>query len=128
MKNSTIGILVSILLVVSGCGGTKSDVVIVSKTLKKEVSVSTAVPGEFGDFSPASSNIFWVEGMVKNDSKEDLKNVELGFKCTDGTKTVLFSVDIPSIPAGKTIPYKTRIMESRVELRLLDEDPDIRVR
>ena len=127
MKKISIGVLVISLLSVWGCGGKKSDVVIVSKTLKKEVSVSTAVPGEFGDFSPASSNIFWVEGEVRNDSKEELKNVELGFKCTDGAKTVLFSVIIPSIPTGKTIPYKTRIMESRVELRLLDEDPDIRV-
>ncbi len=127
MKNTSIGFLVSTLLLVWGCGGKKSDVVVVSKTLKKEVSVSTAVPGEFGDFAPASSNIFWVEGEVRNDSKEDLKNVELGFKCTDGAKTVLFSVNIPSIPAGKTVPYKTRIMDSRVELRLLDEEPDIRI-
>ena len=127
MKSISTGIVIGALLFLSGCGGKKSDVVVTSKALKKEVSVSTAVPGEFGDLAPASSNIFWVEGEVKNNGDENLRNVELGFRCTDGAKNVLFSVVLPSLPSGKTIPYKTRIIESRVELRLLDEDPEIRI-
>ncbi len=72
-------LLISVLIVVlEGCAlEKKGDLVVVSKTLKKEKAASTAAPMEFGLPAASVGYSFWIEGRVKNTGEEDVKNVEV---------------------------------------------------
>ena len=61
-------LLISVLIVVlEGCAvEKKGDIVVVSKTLKKEKAASTAGPMEFGLPAASVGYSFWVEGKVEN--------------------------------------------------------------
>ena len=111
------------LLVVS-CSTPASDLSVVSKTLHRDVNASTA--GEMGDV-PSSGSIFWVEGTVKNSGSEEIRNVTIAFRVTDGRTNQVLSAEVPSVPAGKTVEFRTPVQGSRVELRLVEEEPDITV-
>jgi hypothetical protein len=120
-------LLICILVFLGGCRNEQESLVIVSKSLMKRVETSSAVPLEFGGFAPANSNIYWIEGRVKNASGVDAKNVELGFKCALGVETRVLYAKIDRVPAGKTVPFKTEVYQSRIDLQLpADGQPEIR--
>lgn len=109
-----------------GCVEKKQDVVILTKSFKKERSVNTAVPDEFSSFAPASQGInVWVEGKVKNEGTTDLNNVELSFKCKQGVETRVLTAVVKWLPAGKTVDYKTRLFASKIDVSLMNEEPEI---
>ena len=76
---------------------------------------------------PSSGSIFWVEGTVKNSGTEEIKNVTIAFRVTDGRTNQVLSAEVPSVPAGKTVEFRTQVQGSRVELRLVEEEPEITV-
>jgi hypothetical protein len=76
---------------------------------------------------PSSGSIFWVEGTVKNSGQEEIKNVTIAFRVTDGRTNLVLSAEVPSVPAGKTVDFRTPVQGSRVELRLVEEEPEITV-
>jgi hypothetical protein len=106
------------------CSGPASDLAVVSKTLKRDVNASTA--GGIGDV-PSSGAIFWVEGRVQNSGTNDLKNVSIAFRVTDGRSNLVLTADIQDVPAGKTVDFKTPASGSATELRLVEEEPAISV-
>ncbi len=108
----------------SGCFGGASDLSVVSKSLRHEVNASTA--GGIGEV-PSSGSIYWVEGKVKNSGTTDAGNVTLSFRVTDGASTVVLSAEVPAVPAGKTVEFRTPVQLSRTGLRLVEEDPGITV-
>lgn len=114
--------LLAILL--ASCSTPASDLSVVSKTLRRDVNASTA--GGMGDV-PSSGSIFWVEGTVKNSGTEEIKNVTIAFRVTDGRTNQVLSAEVPSVPAGKTVEFRTQVQGSRVELRLVEEEPEITV-
>ena len=113
-------------LIFAGCAETKQEVVVVSKKLKKQRETSTAVPDEFSSFAPAATGTsFWVEGTVRNDGGRDVSNVEIIFKCTEGTDTRVLVASVKLIPTGKTVPYKTKGFQSKYDVKLLEDEPEI---
>jgi len=106
----------------SSCSGGASDLAVVSKSLRRDVNASTA--GAIGDV-PSSGAIFWVEGKVKNSGATDVSNVTIAFRVTDGRTNLVLTAAVPAVPAGKTVEFRTPVEGSRVELRLVDEDPTI---
>ena len=115
-----------VFLPLAGCRRSAEDIVVVSRTLKKDVLVSTAVPSEFGTFAAASIPSFWVEGKVRNSGTTDARNVLLSFTCLYGKETKVLTAAVDLIPAGETVEFKTRPLESRFELRLKEEEPEVR--
>lgn len=122
----TLPVLVVLSLILASCGQSRKDLVVLTKTLKRETTASTAVPLEFGTFAAASSTSFWVEGKVQNTGDSDARNVLVSFKCGYGNETKVLSAEIDLIPARKTVEFRTRPVESRFELQLKDEDAEIR--
>ncbi|HMK38114.1 MAG TPA: FxLYD domain-containing protein [Bacteroidota bacterium] len=106
----------------SSCAGGASDLSVVSKSLRRDVNASTA--GGIGDV-PSSGAIFWVEGKVKNSGTTDVRNVAIAFRVTDGRTNRVLTAAVASVPAGKTVDFRTPVEGSRVELRLVEEDPTI---
>lgn len=115
--------LVGVLL--AACSTTPSDLVIVSRTLKGQANVNTSIPMEFGATAPPAGKIYWVEGKIRNTGEKDYRNVQLGFKCSDGSRKIILTAELPLVPAGKTVDFRTQQQSTQASLRLLEEDPDI---
>ena len=118
--------IIAVFIPLSGCRKSTEDIVVVSQALKKDILVSTAVPSEFGTFAAASIPSFWVEGKVRNSGTTDARHVLLSFACVYGSETKVLTAVVDLIPAGKTVDFKTRPLESRFELRLKEEEPEVR--
>jgi len=112
------------VLFLASCGGPASDLSVVSKTLHRDVNASTA--GGMGDV-PSNGAIFWVEGTVKNSGAEDVANVSIAFRVTDGRSRQVLTAEIPVVKAGATADFRTPVQGSQVELRLAEDEPEITV-
>lgn len=113
-------------LLLCGCFGGEEPVVVVSSRLTDRKEVSTAVPEEYSSFTPAAAGAtVWVVGEVKNGGEEEVTNVEIVFKCTDGVDERVLVATVPKIPAGETVMYRTKGYLSRYNVRLADEPPEI---
>ena len=128
MRNQSMRGFLSLIFFVLllGCAEKESAVIIVSKTLKKERAMSTAVPDEFSSFAPASLGYnVWVEGKVKNSGTTDVKNVVLSFGRTEGIEKRVLIAEVKRIPAGKTVEFKTRVSPTKYDPKFSDEEPEI---
>jgi hypothetical protein len=106
----------------------KQEIVIVTKQLKKARETSTAVPDEFSSFAPAAAGTnYWVEGTVRNDGAEDAANVDILFPCTEGVNERVMVATVKLIPAGKTVPFKTKGFLSKYEVKLREEEAEIMI-
>ncbi|HTS00640.1 MAG TPA: FxLYD domain-containing protein [Bacteroidota bacterium] len=114
--------LAAILL--ASCSGPAGDLAVVSKSLHRDVNASTA--GGIGDV-PSNGAIFWVEGKVKNNGTEDIANVSIAFRVTDGRSRQVLTAEIPVVKAGATVDFRTPVQGSQVELRLAEDEPEITV-
>jgi len=113
-------------VLLTACLKDNDSVVLLSAKLTNRAEVSTAVPEEYSSFAPASGGkTVWVEGKAKNQGMEDVTGIEIIFKCTDGIDARVLVASIPSIPAGKTVSFRTKGYQSRYNVRLLDEPPEI---
>ncbi|HTO93386.1 MAG TPA: FxLYD domain-containing protein [Bacteroidota bacterium] len=111
-------------LLLASCSGPAGDLAIVSKTLHRDVNTSMA--GGLGDV-PSNGAIFWVEGKVKNNGADDIANVSIGFRVTDGRSRQVLMAEIPLVKAGATVEFKTPPQGSQVELRLTEDEPEVTV-
>lgn len=110
----------------AGCSKT-GDIVVVTKELKSQTMTNMAVPDEFGTFASASTNQFWVEGTIRNNGTEEARNVLVSFKCRQGAENRVLSAELESIPAGQTVSFRTRPLDSKIHITLKeDEEPEIR--
>ena len=114
--------LLTILFI--SCSNPASDLSVVSKSLRHDVNASTA--GEIGEV-PSSGSIYWVEGKVKNNGETQVTHVTIAFRVTDGASTLVLSAEVPTVPAGKTVDFRTPVQVSHTGLRLVEEDPGITV-
>ena len=111
-------------LFLASCSGPAGDLAVVSKTLHRDVNTSTA--GGIGDV-PSNGAIFWVEGKVKNSGSEDIANVTISFRVTDGRSRQVLMAEIPLVKAGATVDFKTPPQGSQVELHLTEDEPEVTV-
>jgi len=119
----TLTIAAVLALLVAGCtAGGGGDLVVVSKTLKKQ---AHTVGAEFGAMATSVESLFWVEGSLKNAGQEERKNVVIRFTCTDGTSTHILVAQVPQVAPGATVPFKTRRFRTPGEIQMVDEDPEI---
>ncbi|MDH4069342.1 MAG: FxLYD domain-containing protein [Ignavibacteria bacterium] len=110
----------------TGCFKGEEPIVILSAVLTDRKEVTTAVPEEYSSFAPAAAGAtIWVVGEVKNRGDEDVANVEIIFKCTDGVDNKVLVATVPAIPAGKAVAYRTKGYRSRYNVKLSDEAPKI---
>jgi hypothetical protein len=120
VRHFCLGLLLAVLI--ASCTGGASDLTVVSKSLKRDVNASTA--GGIGDV-PSSGSIFWVEGQVKNSGADEVKNVSIAFLVTDGRSKLVLTAEVPAVPAGGTVDFRTPVQGSIMELRLVEEEPEI---
>jgi hypothetical protein len=104
------------------CSGPASDLSVVSKSIQHDVNASTA--GGMGEV-PSSGSIYWVEGKVKNSGETNVEHVTISFRVTDGASTLVLAAEIPAVPAGQTVDFRTPVQVSRTGLRLVEEDPGV---
>lgn len=116
-----------LLLAVSACSRNTDALVIVDKQLMSEANNSSAGGLDGGMSVPSTSSIYWVSGSIKNTGTEEAKKVSISFRLTDGSGKLVVTAQIPSIPAGKTAEFRTPPKTAVLPLRLVDEDPDIRM-
>ena len=122
-----VAVAVCAAFVLASCAGGASDLAIVNKVLKKDVNASTAGNPDLGMSIPSSGSIFWVEGSITNNGKEEAKKVSVAFRVTDGNAKMVLTAEIPSILPGKTVLFRTPPQGSRLDLRLTDDEPVISV-
>jgi hypothetical protein len=120
IRHFCLGLLLASLI--TSCTGGASDLTVVSKSLKRDVNASTA--GGIGDV-PSSGAIFWVEGQVKNSGADEVKNVSIAFRVTDGRSKLVLTAQVPSVGPGQTVDFRSPVQGSIVELRLVEEEPEI---
>jgi hypothetical protein len=52
-------------------------------------------------------------------------HVTITFRVTDGASMLVLSAVVPTVPAGKTVDFRTPVQVSRTGLRLVEEDPGV---
>jgi N-acetylmuramic acid 6-phosphate (MurNAc-6-P) etherase len=112
-----------VALALSSCTRGVSDLVLVTKSMKKDVNAAMTGAPELGMGVPASGSIYWVEGTMRNDGREEAKMVSIAFRVTDGNSTMVLTAVLPSVPPGKTVGFRTPPQGSRLALTLIDEEP-----
>lgn len=120
---STLAFLVTLALA-AGCTG-NSGVEVVSREVRSATNVSAAIPGEFGGSAPSMGELYWVEGTVRNTGTEEVRDVSITFRCTDGNNRRLFVAEVRRIPPGATVPFATDRYASPLKITLLEGDPEI---
>jgi hypothetical protein len=116
-------VAVTLMLLLAGCtAGGGGDLVVVSKSLKKQ---AHSVGSEFGAMATSVESLFWIEGSVKNAGQEEQKNVVIRFACTDGTSKHILVAQVPVVGPGATVPFKTRRFRTPADIQMLDEEPEI---
>ena len=120
---STLAFLVALALF-AGCTG-NSGVEVVRKEVRSAANVSAAIPDEFGGSAPSTGELYWVEGTVRNSGAEEVRDVTITFRCTDGNNRRLFVAEVRRIPPGATVPFATDRYPSPLKITLLEGDPEI---
>ncbi len=119
----TLAFLVALALF-AGCTG-NSGVEVVRKEVRSATNVSAAIPDEFGGSAPSTGELYWVEGTVRNSGAEEVRDVTITFRCTDGNNRRLFVAEVRRIPPGATVPFATDRYPSPLKITLLEGDPEI---
>jgi hypothetical protein len=98
--------LLLFLFCITGCSRNQ-NLVVVSKEIHRE-QLGLSVAGD--QFGSAAGSVVEnsVVGQVKNNSEEEVRDVELTFHASGGGQNFVLVARIPSIPAGKTVSFQTR--------------------
>jgi hypothetical protein len=89
--------------------------------------VSSAVPDEFAAAAPATTELYWIEGQIKNAGAAEVRNVAITFRATDGNTKRLFLAVVERISPGATVKFETERYPSPLQIKLVDEEPEIKV-
>jgi hypothetical protein len=102
-----------------GCSN-DHGLVVVSKEIRRE-SLGQAVAND--QFGSAASTVIEnvVVGRVQNTTEEDIPGVELTFHITGGGQNYALVAYLPSVPAGKTVPFETRRVRTQYTLAFKDD-------
>jgi hypothetical protein len=125
--NRWLFILALLSAILPSCNSASSDLSVVSKAIRREANISSAVPPEFAAAAPSTGELFWVEGKVKNGGTTDIVKVTITFRCTDGNTKRLFVAEVPRIPAGASVDFRTDKYPSPLEITFVDQEPEISV-
>ncbi len=109
-----------LLSLVAGCSTTEDDLVVVSKEIRREA-LSQSVAGD--QFGSAAGSVIEnvVVGQLQNQGTEEVRDVEVTFRVTGGGQNFALVAYIPSIPAGKTIDFRTRGVTTPYTLQFKSE-------
>ena len=104
MKNPAA--LLLLLLCIAGCSSGNHDLVVLSKEIYREA-LGTSVAGD--QFGSAAGSVIEnvVVGQLQNQGTEEVRNVEVTFHLTGGGQNFALVARILSIPAGKTVNFRT---------------------
>ena len=100
-----LAVLFILLVSAAGCSG-NHDLVVVSKEIRRE-QLSTSVAAD--QFGSAATTVIEnvVVGQLQNNGDEEVRDVELAFHASGGTQNYTLVARIPSVPAGKTVSFRT---------------------
>lgn len=126
MSRAHVMAIVIVLCIFAGCEAGKRDIVVVDKTLRNVPNASSAGSPELGVSVPTTSWIYWVEGSVSNHGTEEAKNIEISFTVTDGSERFVLTADVPVVPAGGRVMYRSDQKVSSRILSFVDAEPEIR--
>ncbi len=91
---------------VAGCSG-NSDLVVISKEIHREQLSPSVAADQFG--SAAGTVIEnTVVGQLQNKGDVEVRDVELTFHVSGGGQNYSLVARIASVPAGKTVSFRTR--------------------
>jgi hypothetical protein len=119
MKQISLSFLLT--LVLAGCSSGSHDLVVVSKEIHREQLGQSVAGDQFG--SAAGSVVEnTVIGQLRNDGTEEARDVVLTFHVNGGGQNYTLAAHIPSVPAGKTVSFQTRGMNTPYTLQFRNEN------
>lgn len=109
-----------LLSLVAGCSTTDDDLVVLSKEIRREA-LSQSVAGD--QFGSAAGSVIEnvVVGRLQNRGEEEVRDVEVTFRVTGGGQNFALVAYISSIPAGKTVDFRTRGVTTPYTLQFKSE-------
>jgi hypothetical protein len=125
MKQTVLAMALAGML--AGCAGAPEDLVVVEKALKAQSNVSTSGLSEFGASGggQAASTLYWVEGRVQNKGAQEYVTVVIRFRVKESGSTKVLTAELPRVPAGKTVPFRTGTLSTYTAISLLPEPPEV---
>jgi len=103
MRLAVIFLLLGLL---AGCTGNHNLVVLSKEIQRAQLNMSVA-GDQFGSGAGSTiENI--VAGQIQNQGDEDIRDVELTFHVAGGGQNYALVAYIPNVPAGKTVSFQTR--------------------
>ena len=120
-------VLLTGMLFLAGCAGNPPELTIVDKALKAQQNTSTSGMSGFGASGggQAAATLFWIEGRLKNSGTAAFTNVTVQFRVKDTGGTRILTAQIPTVPAGKVVAFKTTTLKTYAAVTLLPEEPEI---
>jgi hypothetical protein len=122
-----ISALLLLCFIVGGCSSGNHDLVVLSKEIRREALGMSVAGDQFGSAAGAViENV--VAGQLQNQGEEEVRDVELTFHVTGGGQNYALVARIASVPAGKTVSYRTNGINTPYTLQFKnDAGPDIAV-
>lgn len=99
-------LLLFLIICLAGCSR-NHDLVVLNKEIHRE-SLSMSVAGD--QFGSAAGAVIEnaVVGQLENQGEDDIHDVELTFHLSGGGQNYVLVAQIPLVPAGKTVNFRTR--------------------
>ncbi len=118
--------VVFLLLYFAACSTGSRDLVVLSKEIRREGLATSAAGAEFGSAAgTVVENV--VAGEIRNTGAGDALNVEVTFHLTGGGHDYAVIAHIPSVPAGKTVTFRSEGIQTQYTLQFkADQEPEIR--
>ncbi len=118
--------VVFLLFYFAGCSTGNRDLILVSKEIRREGLATSAAGAEFGSAAgTVIENV--VAGRIRNTGTGDVLNVEVTFHLTGGGHTYVVVARIPSVPAGKTVKFRSEGIRTQYTLQFnADRETEIR--
>jgi hypothetical protein len=115
-----LGALLLLLFSLGGCSTGEGDLVVISKEIRREALSQSVAGDQFGSAAgSAIENV--VVGQLQNKGTDEARDVEVTFHVSGGGQNYVLTARIPSIPAGKTVDFRTQGIRTPYTLQFKKE-------
>jgi hypothetical protein len=120
-------VLLFAVLLAAGCGGNPAELTVVDRSLRAQQNTSTSGMSEFGASGggQAAATLYWVEGRIKNSGTIAYTDVTVQFRVKDTGGTRVLTAQVPTVPAGKVVAFRTTTLQSHAAVTLLPDEAEI---
>ena len=115
-----LGALMFLFLLLNGCSTGDGGLVVISKEIRREALSQSVAGDQFGSAAGSSiENV--VVGQLQNKGTEEARDVEVTFHVNGGGQNYVLTARIPSVPAGKTVNFRTQGLNTPYTLQFKNE-------